>query len=336
MKKALQCTYSGSAGIAGDHDDGANGSVLGHETGGVTTTERSVSGLDTLRHMHVPGRQHEDSTGVLLERCRHSGHGTGLSGWDWSWGKRSQLVECVDIWNGNLGEQASLVHHGDGLLGVVTLGGLSGQHDTVGAVQDCVTDIGNLGAGWARVVGHALQHLGGANDGLAGHVALGDHHLLGNEHLGWWDLDTKVTTSDHDTVGELQDLVEVVDTLLVLDLGDDLDVLALLAEHLTDGSDVLTTADEGCKDHVDLVLDTELEIGLVLLRERWEIDIGLWKVDALLGRDLAVVDALAAEGLVVDNLEDLECKDTVIDVDGATLLNDLGDVLVVDVPSYEN
>ena len=38
--------------------------------------------------------------------------------------------------------------------------------------------------------------------------------------------------ADHDAVGGGEDLVELVEALLVLDLGDDLDVLALGAEDL--------------------------------------------------------------------------------------------------------
>lgn len=311
-------TYPGSLGVTGNHDDWAHWPVLGNETGGVTA-----------------GGEDKDGTSVLLKGSRDGGHGAGLGGWDWPWGDGPELIESVDVWDGNLGQQAGLVHHGNGLLGVVTLGGLTRQHDTVSTVEDGVTNVGNLGTGWTWVVGHALEHLGGANDWLAGHVALGDHHLLGDEDLGRWDLDTEVTTSDHDTVGELQDLVKVVDTLLVLNLGNDLDVLALLAEDLTDGGDVLTTADERGEDHVDTVLDTKPQVGLVLLGKRWEIDIGLWEVDTLLGGDLAVVDTPALEGLVVDNLEDLKGENTVIDIDGTALLNDLGDVLVVDVPGAE-
>ena len=223
------------------------------------------------------------------------------------------------------------MHHGDRLLGVVALGGLARQHDTVSTVKDGVANVGNLSTGGAGVVGHALEHLGGANDGLAGNVALGDHHLLGDEDLRGRDLDTEVTTGNHDTVSLLEDGVEVVHTLLVLDLGNDLDVLAILAEDLADGEDVLRAADERGEDHVDLVLDTKAEIGLVLLRESGKVDVGLGKVDTLLGGDLAVVDSLAADGLVVNDLEDLEGEDTVVDVDCAALLDDLGDVLVVDV-----
>ena len=158
------------------------------------------------------------------------------------------------------------MHHGDSLLWIAALRCLTRQHDTVSTVEDSVTDVADFSAGWAWVVGHGLEHLSCANDGLAGNVALGDHHLLSDEDLAGWNLDTKVTTSDHDTVSLPQNLVEVVYTLLVLDLGNDLDVLALLAEHLADSSDVASTADERGEDHVDLVLDTELEIGLVLLR----------------------------------------------------------------------
>lgn len=223
------------------------------------------------------------------------------------------------------------MHHGNGLNGVVTLGCLSRQHDAVGTVENGVTDIADLSTGRARVVCHGLEHLCGGDDGLSSNVALGDHHLLGNEYLAGRDLDTKITTGDHDTVSLLENLVEVVNSLLVLDLGNDLDVLALLAEDLTDSGDIAAATDKRGEDHVDLVLDTEPQIGLVLLRQRRKVDVGLGQVDTLLGRDLAIVDALDLEGLLVDNLEDLKRQNTIVDVDCAAGLNDLGDVLVVDV-----
>jgi hypothetical protein len=51
----------------------------------------------------------------------------------------------------------------------------------------------HLGARGARVVGHGLKHLGGADDGLASQVAQGNHHLLGKEDLLGGDLDTCAT-----------------------------------------------------------------------------------------------------------------------------------------------
>jgi len=40
-----------------------------------------------------------------------------------------------------------------------TLSALSRQHDTVGAIQDSVGDVACLGAGWTRLLRHAVQHL---------------------------------------------------------------------------------------------------------------------------------------------------------------------------------
>lgn len=173
--------------------------------------------------------------------------------------------------------------------------------------------------------------MGGANDGLAGHVAHGNHLLLSSEHLSSRDLDTQVTTGHHDTVSLLEDLGEVVQTLSVLDLGNDLDVLALLAKDLPDGLDVVTTTDERGKDHINVVLDAKPQVVLVLLRQSREVNIGVGQVDTLPRGNVPVVLGADADGLFVDNVENLERQNTVIDVDDATRLDDLGDVLVVDV-----
>lgn len=281
---------------------------------------------------HVPGGQNYDGTGVQLQRGADGSHGAGLGGLSGARSKVTQLIEDVEVRNSNLGQQTGVGHHLDGLARVVTLGGLTRQHDTVSAVENSVGDIGNLGTSGTGVVCHGLQHLGGTDDGLALDVALGDHHLLGKEHLGGGDLNTEITTGNHDTVGLLEDLIEVVDTLLVLDLGNDLDLLTLLAEDGTDVLDVLAATNERGKDHVDLVLDTELQVGNILRGQSGEVYVSAGKVDTLTGRDVAVVQALDLEVLLINNLDHLERQNAVVDIDELSGRDHTGDVLVVEVP----
>ncbi len=123
--------------------------------------------------------------------------------------------------------------------------------------------------------------------------------------------------------------------LLVLDLRNDLNFLTLATEDASNMLDVVSSSDEGGKDHVHAILDTKLQVGLIFLRKGWEIDIGSWKVDALPGGDLAVVESFDAQRLVVDNLEDFERLNTIVDVDQLASTNDFGDVLVVNVAAQE-
>lgn len=309
-------TYPGGSGVASDHQDGADRAVLGQETGSLAA-----------------GGEDDNSTGIQLQTGADGSHGDGLGSLGGARSQVAELVEDLEVGNGDLGQQTGLVHHLDGLARVVTLGGLAREHDTVGTVQDGVSNVRNLSTGGAGVVCHRLEHLSGADDGLALDVALGDHHLLGNEHLGGGDLDTKITTSDHDTVSGLQDLVKVVNTLLVLNLGNDLNLLALLTKNLTDLVDVAPPADKRGEDHVDLVLDAELQIGDILLRQSGEIYVGTGEVDTLARRDIAVVQALDTQGLLVNHLEHLEGHDAVVDIDELAGRDHLGDVLVVQVPT---
>lgn len=309
-----QMGESGGLCVPGNHKNGAVGSVLGTESGRSTGCG-----------------QNNDSSGLLLERGRHGGDGNGLNGLGGSDSQGSHLVEQRSVSNGLLGDETGLVHHLDGLNGVGTLGGLTRQHDTVSTIENGVTDIGDLGSGGSGVVGHRVKHLGGTDDGLTGKVALGDELLLGNENLGGGDLDTKITSGNHDTVGLLENLVKVVDTLLVLNLGDDLDALALLTENVSDGLDIVGGSNERGKDHVDTVLNTESEIGLVLLGQSGEIDISAGEVDTLSRRDLTVVEGLDLEGLGVNLLDDLEGKNTIVNEDDLANVNLLDNVGVVNV-----
>lgn len=223
----IQVAESRGGGASGDHEDGADGAVLGQQAGGVTR-----------------GGQDNDTASGKIERGADSSHGARLDRGNGALHQGAKLLEVGDVGNGVLSLQTGLVHLVDGLGRVVTLGSLTGKHDAVSAIGDGVTNVADLGTSRTRVLDHGLEHLGSADNWLAGDVAHGNHLLLGSKDLSGRNLDTEITTGDHDTVSGLENLGKVVETLSVLNLGNDLDVLALRSHNVTDVLDVLGTTDK--------------------------------------------------------------------------------------------
>jgi len=173
---------------------------------------------------------------------------------------------------------------------MLTSSSLSGKHDTVSSIQDGVSDIRALGTGRTWVGNHRLKHLGGSDNWLSGDVGLADHHLLGEENLLWWDLHTKVTTSNHDTISDLKDLIVVVKTFLVLNLADNLDVLVIRSKDLSDHGNIRSLTDEGRRNEVDLIRNSPLKNILDILRsESWEVDNDSREVHVLTLTDVGVI-----------------------------------------------
>ena len=63
-------------------------------------------------------------------------------------------------------------------------------------------------------------------------VALLDHHFLSQKDLFCRNLHAQVSSGNHDSVRCLQDVIKVLNTLLVLDFADDLDLPAFRTQHL--------------------------------------------------------------------------------------------------------
>ena len=156
--------------------------------------------------------------------------------------------------------------------------------------------------------------MGRANDGLASHIAFGDYHLLSQEHLTSGDLNTQITSGDHDTIGRSENLVKVLKALFIFNLDDDFNIDTLRAKDFTDILDVLSASDEGRKDHIDAVLDAEQEILLVLFAEGRKIDRSFGKVNTLARREIPVVNGADFDGGAIDG-EDEERKNAVVDID---------------------
>lgn len=156
--------------------------------------------------------------------------------------------------------------------------------------------------------------MGCANDGLASHIALGNYHLLSQKHLTSGDLNTQITSGNHNTIGHSENLVKVLKALFIFNLDDDLNIGTLRAKDFTDVPDVLSASDEGREDHIDPVLDAEPEVLLVLFAEGREIDRSFGKVNTLARREIPVIDGADFDGGAIDG-EDQERKNAVVDID---------------------
>jgi hypothetical protein len=66
-------------------------------------------------------------------------------------------------------------------------------------------------------------------------------------------------------------------------------MLSGITQNAANLSDILATPNERSKNHVYILFNSKPEVKLVLLRQRWKINVGLRKIDALLRRKFAVV-----------------------------------------------
>ncbi len=145
---------------------------------------------------------------------------------------------------------------------------LGGKHHRVAAVEDRVGHVTRLGAGWTRVFHHALEHLRGRDDGLGRLHALADEPLLGAGHLFHRHLDAKVAPRHHDSVHDLQNLVDVVDGLGLLDLSNDAGLFPCLFDAVDQRLHVRALLHKREGHDIDLQFEAQLKVFQVLLRHR--------------------------------------------------------------------
>ncbi|CAN7948636.1 unnamed protein product, partial [Ixodes pacificus] len=179
------------------------------------------------------GGDDHDGRGEALDGGADGGDGDGVGAVRGARGDVRQVDEDVLLVEGRLGLHADGVHDLHSLQRVVPLGCLAGEHHAVGTIQHRIGHIRGLGTRGPRLLHHALQHLhtAGANDWLADHVALCDHHLLSQEHLLGGNLDAQVASSHHDAVATITDH-SLSNALIVFNLANDLDILSLFSEHV--------------------------------------------------------------------------------------------------------
>ena len=126
-----------------------------------------------------------------------------------------------------------------------------------------------------------MKHLCSHNHRLAGQDTFANQDTLNARNTLLSHLDTQVATCHHHAIGHLQNLVDIIHTLLVLNLGDNLDVAVSSIENLLDVENILFIANKRVGNEVNILLYGVLNVHAVLLRQRGEVDAYTRYVDTL-------------------------------------------------------
>ena len=115
----------------------------------------------------------------------------------------------------------------------------------------------------------------------------------------------------------MDDLVQVLDRLRLLDLGDDRQPHALLVHDLVHDVDVGGAADERERDPVGAQRQGPAQVGLVLVAHRGNAHRHAGQVQALVVRDHAALDHPGGDTRALDR-DDLDRDLAVVDQDAVT------------------
>lgn len=146
--------------------------------------------------------------------------------------------------------------------------GLPRSHVGIGEIEDRVGHIGNLGPGRSWLAFHGLEHLGGRDDEFALVNSLVGDELLQQDNLLNGYLHPEVAPSHHNSVGSINDLIDILYSFVVFNFADDLDVGSihgvLILQDFPQVVDVFLGPGERNRNEVDPLLETEV-YGIMLV-----------------------------------------------------------------------
>ncbi len=99
-----------------------------------------------------------------------------------------------------------------------------------------------------------MQHLRGHDHRFLVMYRLSDQYTLDTWDLLLWHFDTQVATGNHDAECHIQDLIGIVNAVLVLDLGNDLDRAVQFIQDLLNRQHILFAAYERVGNEIHIVL----------------------------------------------------------------------------------
>ena len=196
---------------------------------------------------------------------------------------------------------------------IFTGSSFTGKHDRTCSLIDGIGNVCSLCTCRTWILDHGIQHLSCCDDLFAGTVYFGNNIFLNNRNIFKRDLNTHITTGNHDTVCGFDDTVDVVNTLLILDLCDDLNVVAaIFFEDIADLFDIGCCSGEGSSDEIISFFDAEKDIVMVFRADKWHIYLYARKVYTFfVAEDTTIYNG--TDNVMTFDLFDFKSDQTIID-----------------------
>ena len=222
-------------------------------------------------------------------------------------------AELLVIGNISFCTDGDLYHGAESFHRVFAGSGLAGKHDGAGSLIDRIGNVRCLRTGGTGILDHGIQHLCGGDNLFACGIYLVDDLFLDHRYIFQGNLHAHIAAGDHDSVCRFDDAVDIVHALLILDLGDDVEITSsVLIQNLADLVDVRRRSGERSCDKIKTFLDTEEDILAVLLADKRHIYFYAGKIDTfLIGHNAAVLDN--AVNVLSFNALDFHADQTVVD-----------------------
>ena len=182
-------------------------------------------------------------------------------------------------------------HHLKCLYRIFTSCCFSGKHSRTCSLEDRIGNVCSLCTGWSRMRDHGVKHLCCSDDRFACCINFLDDLLLDNRYIFRWNLNTHVTSGDHNTVCCFDDLIDIVNTLLVLNLGNDLDFFtAVFFQDFSYFTDIISSTCKRCCNKVKSFLNTEKKVIMVFLADKWHLQVCARNIDTFFITNYTCVD----------------------------------------------
>ena len=198
-----------------------------------------------------------------------------------------------ELRNAGLRFQNDAGHHRHSLARIAAAGSFCREHHTIRAIKNRIRHVTRFCPRRSRVLGHGLEHLGCRYDRSAPDARALNYQFLDDRHPLGRKLHAQVATRNHDTVGYLQNSFETLDGLWLFQLGDDGHGFSEFAHQSFCFADVIGGANEGQRNRIHSLLQTEFEIPLVFVGEHGDCYRRSRQIDPLMLSDGAPVQHFA-------------------------------------------
>ena len=191
-------------------------------------------------------------------------------------------VKFFVICNIALCTKGNLYHSTKGFYRIFSCCSLTGKHDRACSLINSICHVCCLRTGRSWIFHHGIQHLSCCDYLFACIIDLVNDLFLDNRNIFQRNLHTHISTGDHDSVCHFHNAVDIINALLIFNLGNNINVTAaVFIQNLTDLQHILCCSGKRSCNKVKALFDSKKDILSVFFADKRHVYIYSGKIHAL-------------------------------------------------------
>ena len=176
-----------------------------------------------------------------------------------------------------------------GLYRIFTTSRFTTKHQSISTIENSICNICNLSTCWTRIFDHCMKHLCSNNNRFTLTNTTTNNTSLNTRNLFDRNLNTQITTGNHYTIACINNLFDIINTLLIFNFRNNLNITVTSIQNILYSFNISRITNKTMSNEINIKINSQIDVPYILLCQSWQFNMFSRNIYTLMGTQNTII-----------------------------------------------